>query len=123
MFLLLPECGRRMAEAFVVRLITEQPELIAGRNARIVAFPEDGLTSGALLERLADDAALPASSTAAGNGSPPADREAGARAATRRLVTRLRAIRNGRATLEPDAPAAPADAAEQETLETAREGD
>ncbi len=125
--LLLPECGRTMAEALVVRLFHERPELVTGRSMRIVAFPEDGLTTGALLERLTDDAALPALPTASGNatnGGASAGRVVGEGTTTRRLVERVRAIHRRRSALEPtpDAPAAHGDAAaETPVLEPARE--
>lgn len=56
--LLLPEVGRAEGEACLHRLRHLAPAFT--RDARLVVFPEDGLTRGALLERLAG---LPEGST------------------------------------------------------------
>lgn len=128
-FVLLPECGRPMAEALVVRLFDERPELVLGRSARIVAFPSDGLTTGALLDRLTDDVALPALPTVsgnAGNGAAPAGYAVTRRMATRRLVERVRAIAHRRGPLEPTPSAKTGrrdPAAEAQVFEPARDGD
>lgn len=52
---LLPEVGRDEGERCVARLQTALPEL--ARDVRVVAFPDDGVTRGALLARLGDSAA------------------------------------------------------------------
>ncbi len=53
MLVLLPESGRAGAEVLVSRLVDAEPELLAQLEVRIAAFPEDGLTSGALLDAVA----------------------------------------------------------------------
>jgi hypothetical protein len=51
-YLLLPECTRTMAEDLVRRVSTETPELMSADQVCIAAFPEDGVTQGALLRVL-----------------------------------------------------------------------
>ena len=47
-YLLLPETSRAAADSLVGRLQTLAPELLPG-DVRIATFPDDGLTSGALI--------------------------------------------------------------------------
>ena len=47
-YLLLPETSRAAADALVGRLQTIAPELLPG-DVRMATFPDDGLTSGALI--------------------------------------------------------------------------
>jgi hypothetical protein len=56
LFVLLPEADRDATRALVTRLRREVPELISA-DVRLAAFPEDGLTGGALLELLERPAA------------------------------------------------------------------
>lgn len=57
--LLLPEVGRDEGEACIKRLLEVAPDLAA--HARMAVFPEDGVTRGALLARLAGNVeSLPA---------------------------------------------------------------
>lgn len=51
-YVLLPEADRRTAEAFLARLRAHEPALVGLDDARVAAFPEDGVTSGALLAKL-----------------------------------------------------------------------
>ena len=51
-YVLLPECARESGEALVARLRRELPETLEDSVVSVAAFPEDGLTSGALLETL-----------------------------------------------------------------------
>ena len=51
-YALLPESDRSIAEALLLRLADEMPELLPEDGVRLAAFPADGLTSGALLEQL-----------------------------------------------------------------------
>lgn len=55
MLVLLPESARTGAERLVSRLAGAEPKLLARLEVRIAAFPEDGLTSGALLDAVAGD--------------------------------------------------------------------
>ena len=48
MYILLPETSRGAADALVSRLATVAPELLPG-DVRMATFPDDGLTSGALI--------------------------------------------------------------------------
>ena len=50
---LLPESDRTRAEALVGRLIALEPEVVVLDHVRLAAFPEDALTSAALLDRVA----------------------------------------------------------------------
>ena len=56
-YLLLPECTRAMAEELVRRVNRDTPDLMVPEQVFIAAFPEDGVTQGALLKVLdgADD--------------------------------------------------------------------
>jgi hypothetical protein len=72
-YLLLPEANRAMGEALLERLERHDQVGLRRAEARLAAFPEDGLTTGALLEAVhskkrgsaaADDPARPS-----GNGS------------------------------------------------------
>jgi hypothetical protein len=47
-YILLPETSRAAADSLVSRLSTVAPELLPG-DVRIATFPDDGLTSGALI--------------------------------------------------------------------------
>ena len=47
-YVLLPETSRAAADALVARLHTAAPELLPG-DVRMATFPDDGLTSGALI--------------------------------------------------------------------------
>ena len=47
-YILLPETSRGAADALVSRLATVAPELLPG-DVRMATFPDDGLTSGALI--------------------------------------------------------------------------
>jgi len=47
-YLLLPETSRAAADALIARLHTLAPELLPG-DVRVATFPDDGLTSGALI--------------------------------------------------------------------------
>ena len=51
-YVLLPEADREAAEGFVGRIRREVPDLVAGSAVSVAAFPDDGLTSGALLQAL-----------------------------------------------------------------------
>ncbi len=51
-FLLLPESDRAAGERLVARLRHDAPELVPAEDVALAAFPEDGLTSGALLSHL-----------------------------------------------------------------------
>jgi hypothetical protein len=58
-YLLLPECTRATAQELMRRLNRELPEPLVPRQVHVAAFPEDGITQGALLRVLdgADDRA------------------------------------------------------------------
>ena len=58
-YVLLPECDRAAGESLVARLRRELSDVLAGCAVAVASFPEDGLTSGALLKtlRTASDAA------------------------------------------------------------------
>jgi len=60
-YVLLPEAVRAQAESLVTRLALEAPDVVGGCTVSVAAFPEDGLTSGALLKQLRA-AAAPADS-------------------------------------------------------------
>jgi hypothetical protein len=47
-YILLPETSRVAADSLVSRLVTVAPELLPG-DVRLATFPDDGLTSGALI--------------------------------------------------------------------------
>lgn len=47
-YILLPETSRAAADSLVSRLVTLAPELLPG-DVRLATFPDDGLTSGALI--------------------------------------------------------------------------
>ena len=47
-YILLPETSRAAADSLVTRLVTVAPELLPG-EVRLATFPDDGLTSGALI--------------------------------------------------------------------------
>lgn len=47
-YMLLPETSRAAADSLVSRLVTMAPELLPG-DIRLATFPDDGLTSGALI--------------------------------------------------------------------------
>lgn len=47
-YVLLPETSRAAADSLVSRLVTVAPELLPG-DVRLATFPDDGLTSGALI--------------------------------------------------------------------------
>jgi hypothetical protein len=51
-YLLLPEANREAGEGFLARVRREAPELVRHARACFAAFPEDGLTSGAMLKAL-----------------------------------------------------------------------
>ena len=57
-YVLLAEADRSSARIVVERIRTELPELLAPGEARIAAFPDDGLTAGALRETLRGDEAV-----------------------------------------------------------------
>jgi hypothetical protein len=61
-YLLLPECTRAMAVDLVQRLAHETSDLVTPDQVSIAAFPEDGVTQGALLRVLdgVDDDRTPA---------------------------------------------------------------
>jgi hypothetical protein len=48
-YVLLPETSREMGSAFLARMRQVAPEVLPVRSVTLAAFPEDGLTSGALL--------------------------------------------------------------------------
>jgi hypothetical protein len=50
-YMLLPETSRAAADTLVTRLQTIAPELLPG-DVRMAVFPDDGLTSGALISVL-----------------------------------------------------------------------
>lgn len=52
LYVLLPESDRTAGEGLLARLKEAVPGLVPERGVRLVAFPADGLTSGALLEAL-----------------------------------------------------------------------
>lgn len=54
-YLLLPEGDRSTGEALVTRVERQAPELISPERVRVAAFPDDGLTSGALLAFVNDE--------------------------------------------------------------------
>ncbi|HEX4930118.1 MAG TPA: hypothetical protein VFV62_05345 [Gaiellaceae bacterium] len=56
-YVLLPEADRASAGTVVERILVEAPELLASGEARVAAFPDDGLTAGALRETLRREAA------------------------------------------------------------------
>ena len=47
-YMLLPESSRAAADALVARILTVAPELLPA-EVRLATFPDDGLTSGALI--------------------------------------------------------------------------
>ena len=51
-YVLAPECDRVMGEALIARLRKQASEVLPEDGVRLAAFPEDGLTSGALLASL-----------------------------------------------------------------------
>jgi len=51
-YVLLPEAGCAAAQAFVERLRRDATEALEGASASVAAFPEDGVTTGALLKTL-----------------------------------------------------------------------
>ncbi len=51
-YVLLPEADRDAAQSVRGRLLREASELLAGCSLSVAAFPEDGLTTGALLKAL-----------------------------------------------------------------------
>jgi hypothetical protein len=51
-YVLLPESNTASAEGLIARLQREAPELLPERGVQVASFPEDGLTSGALLSAL-----------------------------------------------------------------------
>ena len=89
-YILLPETSRAAADSLVSRLLTVAPELLPG-DVRLATFPDDGLTSGALISAVhgaslsevptpiraavAEDDAV-ASETSSGEAAPPAERAA-----------------------------------------------
>jgi hypothetical protein len=56
LMLLLPECGRREARCLLARMARELGPAVDVPGARIAVFPDDGVTSGALLARVNGDA-------------------------------------------------------------------
>lgn len=54
-FLLLPESDRTAGERFVARLRRDVPQLARAEDVALAAFPDDGLTSGALLSHLENE--------------------------------------------------------------------
>jgi hypothetical protein len=52
-FVMLPEADFECATNMVERLKSRAPHIVAGSDLRIAAFPEDGVTAGALLATLA----------------------------------------------------------------------
>lgn len=89
-YILLPETSRAAADSLVSRLLTVAPELLPG-DVRLATFPDDGLTSGALISAVhgaslsevptpiraavAEDDAV-ASETSSGEAAPSAERAA-----------------------------------------------
>jgi hypothetical protein len=73
-FIMLPEADHAAAAALVERLRTYAPHVLEGIDARLVSFPDDGLTAAALLAALA----RPRSTRRAA----PATRHAGTREST-----------------------------------------
>jgi hypothetical protein len=75
-YVLLPEAGRSAAEQLVARLDHAAPSVLADDALELAAFPEDGLTSGALLAAVRGRPIprLPAgpASVGASNGAAPA---------------------------------------------------
>ena len=55
---LLPEADRTKAESLVSRLLASEPDHVRLEDVRIAAFPEDALTSAALLDRVAQPGML-----------------------------------------------------------------
>lgn len=51
-YVLLPESDRRAAESLRGRLLHEASDVLADCSLSVAAFPEDGLTSGALLKAI-----------------------------------------------------------------------
>lgn len=113
-FVLLPECERPMAEAFVARLETEAPGLLDQVAVRAVAFPMDGLTTGSLLDALDTrlHATRPGTSAARRNAGGPEVTTDGDRARTAqwlaewvRVVSRRGAAAPTNGRVAPRAPA------------------
>ncbi|MFN8187990.1 MAG: hypothetical protein U0R69_13055 [Gaiellales bacterium] len=77
-YVMLPECDRSSAEAFVARLGRLVPDLLQERRIAMVSFPEDGATSGALVGALEGNPIA---------GTPHDVASAGSRAAARKLAT------------------------------------
>lgn len=95
-YVLLPEADRSSAGIVVERILAEAPELLASGEARIAAFPDDGLTAGALREALRGEEAV---ATNGGQGAAldiPAVLAAAARVAER--------TRNGKGYVAPPPP-------------------
>ena len=65
-YLLLPEANRAMGEALLARLEQHRELGVRQEDARLAVFPEDGLTTGALLEAVQ----APGAEAAGGNGRP-----------------------------------------------------
>lgn len=71
-YILLPESNRESGEALLERVRREAPEVALEGRAQLVTFPQDGLTSGALIARLDEQLTVlgptptPASSTGTG---------------------------------------------------------
>lgn len=69
-YLLLPEGGRAMAESMLERIGEQLTLLMPGWEAAIAAFPDDGLSKGALLAALGSASARPAGPPVGGHHGP-----------------------------------------------------
>jgi len=52
LYLLLTDCNRQQGLAFLARARVEMPQLFGDERTRLAVFPDDGITSGALLASL-----------------------------------------------------------------------
>jgi hypothetical protein len=73
-FVMLPEANYDCAAGLVERLKTRAPHLFGATDLRIAAFPEDGLTAGALLASLTRNSAA-TKRFGSGGGRPSGPRE------------------------------------------------
>jgi hypothetical protein len=60
---LLTDCDRRQGRAFIERAGIAMPQLFDGDRVKLVVFPDDGVTLGALVARLHDGAPEPSPTT------------------------------------------------------------
>jgi hypothetical protein len=72
-FVMLPESDYECAAALVERLTARAPHIVSSSDVRLAAFPEDGVTAGALLATLARGAT--SRKRFAANGRPTGPRE------------------------------------------------